>query len=70
MVLYSLLTKRRETEEGLSSRLDGKLEKALNVNEDFIDKWLENDLIEVGLMPTNRRRMNLQTRDMSSHLAN
>ena len=31
----------------------------------FIVVWLDNDLIEVGLMPTNRRRMDLQTRDIS-----
>ena len=43
-------------------------DKNLNMNGVFIVVWLDNGLIEVGLMPTNRRIMNLQNRDVSSRL--
>ena len=43
-------------------------DKNLNMNGEFIVVWLDNGLIEVGLMPLNRRRRNLKTRDVSSHV--
>ena len=58
------------TKEGLSSRLRRLFNQNLNMNEEFIVAWLDNGLIEVSLMPTNRRRMKLQTRDVSSPLTN
>ena len=54
--------------EGLSYRLNGLCIKNLNMNGEFILVWLDNGFIEVSLMPTNRRRMKLQTRDVSSPL--
>ena len=39
--------------------------KNLNMKGEFIVVLLDNDLNEVSLMPTNRRRMKLQTRDVS-----
>ena len=50
------------------SRLNGMFNKNLNMNGEFIVVWLDNDLIEVSLMPTNRTRTNLQTRDVNSPL--
>ena len=38
------------------------------MNGEFIVVWLDNGLIEASLMPANRRRINLQTRDVGSHL--
>ena len=57
-----------KTKEGLSSRLNGLCNQNLNMNGEFIVGRLDNGLIEVSLMPTNRQRMNLQTRDVSSPL--
>ena len=52
----------------MSYGLNGMFDKNLNVNGVFIVVWLDNGLIKVSPMPTIRRRMNLQTRDISSHL--
>ena len=57
-----------KTKEGLSYRLNGLCNQNLNMNGVFIAVWLDSGLIEVSLMPTNRRRMKLQTRDVSSPL--
>ena len=57
-----------KTKEGLSSRLNGLCNQNLNMNGEFIVVWLDNGLIEVSLMPMNRRRTKLQTRDVSSPL--
>ena len=71
---YSLLKENDSSMERLrrkkksSSRFNGIFNKNLNMNGEFIVVWLDNSLIEVSPMPTNRRRMNLQTRDMSSPL--
>ena len=54
-----------KTKEELSSRLNGLFNKNLNMNGEFIVVRLDNGLIEVSLMPTNRQRMKLQTRDVS-----
>ena len=58
-----------KTKEGLSSRLNELCNQNLNMNGEFIVVWLDNNLIEVSLMLTNRQRMKLQTRDLSSPLS-
>ena len=42
-----------KTKKGLHSSLNGLCNQNLNMNGEFIVVWLDKDLIQVSLMPTN-----------------